>query len=249
MKIKRINAHLSDVYIVKNFSGVIKQMKQDNEWLRGGVVIANREQRIKNSVLANKLFPNLFPEIVPLSNNTYLRSFVNSMTLEENPKKLESVIEKLFILNKAGVKKLKSKKSIKVSPCGELWKIGYDLFGKLLGANKHGAVLTYTMGDAKASNLLSGSNYITFDSEGFGIGDISTDIISLIEGYQYNGKKQLFIKTLDIVEKKYFKTDNNIIEKSLLGLIGIRAMEVSAENRSKRLLREAIEFFKKFKKN
>lgn len=248
MKIKRINAHLSDVYIVKNFSGVIKQMKQSNEWLRGGLVIANCEQRIKNSVLANKLFPDFFPEVIPLSNNTYLRNFIDSATLEENPKKLESVIEKLFILNEAGIKKLKKKKRIKINPCGELWKIGYDLFGKLLGTKKCSAVLTYNMGDAKASNLLSDSDYLTFDSEGFGIGDISTDIISLIEGYQYNGKKQLFAKTLDIAEKKYFKIDNDIIEKSLLGLIGIRAMEIGAENRSKRLLGEAIEFFKKFKK-
>ncbi len=248
MKIKKINARLSDVYIVKNFSGVIKQMKQDNEWLRGGVVIANCKQRIENSVLAHKLFPNFFPEVTPLSNNTYLRSFINSATLEENPKKLESVIEKLFTLNKAGIKKLKNKKNIRVNPCGELWKTGYDLFGRLLEAKKCSTVLTYNMGDAKDSNLLSGSNYITFDSEGFGIGDISTDIISLIEGYQYNGKKKMFEKTLDMVGKKYFKTDNDIIEKSLLGLIGIRAMEVSAENRGEKLLKEAIEFFKKFKR-
>ncbi len=248
MKIKRINAHLSDVYIVKNFSGVIKQIKQNNEWLRGGIVIANCEQRVKNSVFAHKLFPDFFPEIIPLSNNIYLRNFINSATLEEDPKELENVINKLFVLNKAGIKKLKNKKNIKISPCGELWKMGYDLFGKLLGAKKCSSVLTYNMGDAKASNLLSDSNYITFDSEGFGVGDISTDIISLIEGYQYNRKKQLFVKTLDIVKRKYFKTDNDVVEKSLLGLIGIRAMEVSAENRSKRLLKEAIEFFKKFKK-
>jgi len=248
MKIKKINARLSDVYIVKNFSGVIKQMKQDNEWVRGGVVIANCKQRIKNSVLANKLFPDFFPEIIPLSNDTYLRSFINSMTLEENPKKLESVIEKLFALNKAGIKKLKNKKGVKINPCGELWKTGYDLFGKSLGAKECSAALTYNMGDAKDSNLLSDSNYITFDSEGFGIGDISTDIISLIEGYQYSRKKQLFVKTLDMAEKKYSRIDNDIIEKSLLGLVGIRAMEASAENRSKKFLKEAIEFFKKFKR-
>ena len=247
MKIKRINARLSSLCIVENFTGVIKQIKRDEQWLRGGVIIADYKQRIDNSVSANKLFPDFFPEIIPLSNDTYLRTFVNSATLEEDPKKLGEVIKKLFILNQGGIEKLKNKKNIKINPCGEVWKRGYNLFGKLLKAKKYNTVLTYNMGDAKAENLLTDSKYLTFDSEGFGIGDISTDIISLIESYQYNRKRKLLKKTLRIVKKEYSAADKNIIEKSLLGLIGIRAMEISAENRSEKLLEEAIKLFKNLK--
>ena len=247
MKIKKINADLSNLYIVENFSGVIKQIKRDQKWIRGGIIVANHKECIENSVLANKLFPNFFPKIISLSNETYLRDFINSKTLEENPKRLEEVIEKMSKLHQKGIKKIKNKKNIKINLLNELWKEGRKILNKFSKTDNYKSLLTYNIGDAKASNLLADSKYLTFDSEGFSIGDISTDIISLIESYQYSKKPKLFKKTLEIVKKKYFKIDKNIIEKSLLGLIGIRAMEVSAENRSKKLLKEAIKLFDKFK--
>jgi hypothetical protein len=247
MKIKKIDAYLSNIYKVENFSGIIKQIKTDRKWMRGGIIVANHKECIENSVLANKLFPIFFPKIISLSNETYLRDFINSKTLEENPKKLEEVIKRMSKFHQEGVKKIKNKKNIKVNKLNELWKEGRKALNKFSKTDNYNSLLTYNIGDAKTSNLLTDSKYLTFDSEGFSIGDISTDIISLIESYQYNKKPKLFKKTLEITKKKYFKTDKSIIEKSLLGLIGIRLLETNIENRDKKLLNEAIEFFDKFK--
>lgn len=234
--------------MMKNFTGVIKQIRQDKKWKRGGILIANHKEQIENSVLAHKLFPNYFPKIVPLANDTYLREFINSPTLEDDPKNLSKVIGMFLTLHKQGIRKLKGKKNIKISPCGDLWKKGYYILNKSLDTKKrYCSILTYNIGDAKASNLLTRSKYLTFDSEGFGIGDISTDIISLIEGYQFDKKEKLFKEALKITKEKYLKTDKNIIEKCLLGLVGIRAMEIIASNRDDELLKEAIGFFDKYK--
>ena len=245
---KRINAYLSNIFIMENFTGVIKQIRQDEKWKRGGILIANHKEQIENSVLAHKLFPNYFPKIIPLANDTYLREFINSPTLEDDPKNLSRVIEMLFTLHKQSIGKLKGKKNIKISPCGDLWEKGYYMLNKSLNTKKkYSSILTYNMGDAKASNLLTKSKYLTFDSEGFGIGDISTDIISLIEGYQFNKKEKLFKETLTITKEKYLKIDKDIIEKCLLGLVGIRAMEVIVDNHNDKLLKEAIKLFDKYR--
>ena len=146
-----------------------------------------------------------------------------------------------------GIKKIKNKRNIKINKLNELWKQGGKALNKFSKIDNYNSLLTYNIGDAKASNLLADSKYLTFDSEGFSIGDISTDIISLIESYQFNKKPKLFKKTLEIVKKKYFQTDKNIVEKSLLGLIGIRMLEANIDNRDKKLLNEAIKLFDKFK--
>jgi hypothetical protein len=247
MKIKKIDAYLSNIYKVENFSGIIKQIKKDRKWTRGGIIVADHKECIENSVLANKLFPNFFPKIISLSNETYLRNFINSKTLEENPKKLEKVLRIMSKFHQKGIKKIKNKKNIEINKLNELWKEGKKTLNKFSKTDNYKSLLTYNIGDAKASNLLADSKYLTFDSEGFSIGDISTDIISLIESYQFNKKPKLFKKTLEIVKKEYFKIDKNIVEKSLLGLIGIRMLETNIKNRDKKLLNEAIKFFNKFK--
>lgn len=250
MKIKKINANLSHLYLLKDFGLIIKQLKDFPEWTRGGIVIATQDERIKNSVAAYKNFPEFFPKIKLFANKTYIREFVNSPTLEENPEKLEEVIEKLFAMHKEGIVKVKKEKNIKIQPLGELWKSGYYLFGSFLNIkdfDSAASILTYNVGDAKKSNLLSDSRYLTFDAEGFGIGDISTDIVALIESYQYHKKPELFEKTLRLVSKKYSVLDKNIIKKSLLGLIGIRSLEVIAEGRNKEFFDSAIELFGKYK--
>lgn len=213
-------------------------------------MIATQDERIKNSIAAHRNFPKLFPKIKLLSNKTYIREFVNSPTLEENPEKLEEVIEKLFTMHQEGISKVKRGKNIKIQPLGELWKSGYRLFGNFLSIkdfDSADSILTYNVGDAKESNLLSDSRYLTFDSEGFGMGDISTDIVALIESYQYHKKPELFEKTIGLVSKKYSVLDKNIIKKSLLGLMGIRSLEVIAEGRNKEFFNSAIELFGKYK--
>jgi len=247
MKIKKIDAYLSNIYKMENFSGIIKQIRKDRKWMRGGIIVANHKECIENSALANKLFPNFFPKIISLSNETYLRNFINSPTLEKNPEKLEEVIGKMSKFHQKGIKKIKNKRSIEINKLNELWKEGRKALNQFSKTDNYKSLLTYNIGDAKASNLLTNSKYLTFDSEGFSIGDISTDIISLIESYQFNKKPKLFKKTLEITKKKYFKTDKNIIEKSLLGLIGIRMLEVNIENRDEKLLNEVIKLFNKFK--
>ncbi len=250
MKIKKINANLSYIYLLKDFGLIIKQLKDFPEWTRGGIVVATQDERIKNSIAAYRNFPKLFPKIKLLSNKTYIREFVNSPTLEENPEKLEEVIEKLFTMHQKGVVKVKKEKNIKIQPLGELWKSGYYLFGNFLNIkdfDSAASILTYNVGDAKESNLLSDSRYLTFDAEGFGIGDISTDIIALIESYQYHKKPELFEKTLRLVSKKYSIFDKNIIKKSLLGLVSIRSLEVIAEGRNKDFFDDAIGLFGKYK--
>ena len=250
MKIKKINANLSNLYLLKDCGLIIKQLKDSPEWIRGGIVVATQDERIKNSIAAYKNFPKLFPKIKLFANKTYIREFVDSSTLEENPNKLENVLEKLFTMHQEGIAKVKKEKNIKIQSLGELWKSGYRLFGNFLNLKNFDSatsILTYNVGDAKESNLLSDSEYITFDAEGFGIGDISTDIVALIESFQYHKKPELFEKTLNLISKKYSALDKNIIKKSLLGLIGIRALEVIAEERNKNLFDEAIELFKKFK--
>ncbi|MCK5412954.1 MAG: hypothetical protein KAI57_01120 [Candidatus Pacebacteria bacterium] len=245
-KIEDINANLSFIYKLENFNGVIKQIKQDREWTRGGIVIASRQERIDNSILANNLFPNFFPEIKVLSNETYLRDFVESKTLEEDPESLAKVIEKMFFLHQDGINLLNNKKDYKVHHLGELWKKGYIFLKKFMELEDMKSIFTYNVGDAKASNLLADSEFVTFDSEGFSIGDISTDITALIESYQYEKKFDLFEETLILVKEKYTKLDKNIIKKSLLGLVGIRLLEVLMENREEDLLDEAIKLFEKF---
>lgn len=250
MKIKKISASLSYLYLLKDCGMIVKQLKDSPEWIRGGIVIATQDERIKNSIAAYKNFPEFFPKIKLLSNKTYIREFVNSSTLEENPEKLEEVIKKLFTMHKEGIVKVKNGKNIRIQPLGELWKSGYHLFGNFLNIkdfDSAASILTYNVGDAKESNLLSDSQYITFDSEGFGIGDISTDIIALIESYQYHKKLELFEKTLGLVSRKYSVLDRNIIKKSLLGLISIRSLEVIAEGRNKEFFNDAVELFGKYK--
>lgn len=250
MKIKKINANLSYLYFLKDCGLIVKQLKDSPEWIRGGIVVATQDERIKNSVAAYKNFPEFFPKIKLFANKTYIREFVNSPTLEEKQKKLEEVIEKLFTMHKEGIAKVKKEKNIKIQPLGELWKSGYHLFGNFLNIkdfDSADSILTYNVGDAKESNLLSDSRYLTFDAEGFGIGDISTDIIALIESYQYHKKPELFEKTLRLVSKKYSVLDKNIIKKSLLGLISIRSLEVIAEGRNKEFFDEAIGLFGKYK--
>lgn len=247
MRIKKLDGHLSTIYIAKNFTGVIKQLKPNQKWIRGGIIVANHKKCIENSVLAHKLFPEFFPEVFPLSNETYLRNFIKSKTLDECPEKLDKVIGKMSKFHQKGIGKLKNKKNIRVNLLNGLWKEGEKILNKSSKTNNCNFILTYNIVDAKTSNLLTDSKYLTFDSEGFSIGDISTDIISLVESYQFNKEPALFKKTLEIVKKKYSKTDKNIIRKSLLGLIGIRALEVNLQNYNEKFLKEAIKLFNQFK--
>ena len=244
MKIKKINANLSNIYMMDNFNGVIKQLKKEKEWLRGDIVIATREERVKNTILAHKLFPNFFPKAIALNNETYIREFINSPTLDNDPKNLEKVIEKMAVFHKEGITKIKNKKGIKIHRFGDLWEKGYSLFGDILKINEYATVLTYTLGDAKASNILSQSPFLSFDTEGFGIGDISEDITALIEGYQAGRKTDMVKKTLKLAGIKYSALDKNIVKKTLLGLAAIRSLEVITSSRQNNLYKESIEFLK-----
>lgn len=246
-QIKKIRASLSDIYILRNFNGVIKHLRKESRWTRGGILVADAEERTKNSILAHKLFPQVFPKIIPVSGETYLREFVDSKTLEEAPDGLEKVIGKLSVFHGRGMVKLKNKKDIKINGFGQLWKKGYNVLGKFLKIKKYDLVLTYNIGDAKTSNLLVGSKYITFDSEGFSIGDISTDIVSIIETYQFIRRTDLIEKTLRLAKKKYAKLDKNMVPKSLLGLVGIRSIELVVPDISKNLFDEAVDLYQKFK--
>ncbi len=245
-KIEEINANLSFIYKVEDFNGVIKQIKQDREWTRGGIVVASRQERIENSIFANQLFPNFFPAIRPLSNETYLRDYIESGTLEEAPESLSEVVKKMSFLHQESIALLKNENGFKVHHLGELWKKGHTFVKRFAKVEEIESLFTYNIGDAKASNLLAESEFITFDSEGFSVGDISTDITALIESYQYEKKFDLFEESLILVKEKYINLDKNIIKKSLLGLVGIRLLEVVIENRKESLLDESIELFKKF---
>lgn len=246
-QIKKIRASLSDIYILKNFNGVVKHLRKEGKWTRGGILVADTEERIKNSVAAHELFPVFFPKIIPISSETYFRKFIEAKTLEEAPEELEKVIEKLSRFHQQGCEKLKNEKNLKIDKFGQLWKKGYNVLVKFLEIAPYETLLTYNVGDAKTSNLLVDSKYITFDSEGFSIGDISTDIVSIIETYQFNRKTDLVEKTLFLAKKKYSKLDKYIVPKSVLGLIGIRSLELSVSDISKTFFDEAIDLYRKFK--
>lgn len=247
MQIKKIKANLSDVYILNNFNGVIKYLRKEEKWTRGGLLVADSAGRTNNSLMAHRLFPKFFPKIIPISEETYIREFIEGKTLEEKPEGLLLTIKKLSKFHQQGKDKLEREKNIKIDKFGQLWEKGYNILEKFLKIPKYKTILTYNTGDAKISNLLVDSNYITFDSEGFSIGDISTDIISILESYQFNHNKKLLEKTLRETKKYYLKHDENIIPKSLLGLVGIRSIELAVSNISKNFLNEAIDLYQKFK--
>lgn len=247
MKIKKIKASLSDIYILNNFNGVIKYLRKGERWTRGGLLVASGAERIKNSIMAHELFPKLFPTVIPISDEAYIREYIAGKTLEEKPEGLVKTIEKLSKFHQQGKEILKRKRNIKIDKFGQLWEKGYNILEKFLKIPKYKTVLTYNTGDAKISNLLADSGYITFDSEGFSIGDISTDIISILESYQFNYDMDSIEKTLKGTKKYYSKIDKNIIPKSLLGLVGIRSVELAVSDISKKFFNETIDLYQKFK--
>lgn len=253
-KIKYIDARFSELWILdKKF--VIKKMKGRPVWKKGGKVVASSKKRIENSITAYKKMPDFFPQIVQISKDTYVREYFNIPLLYDEPQKLEYVISVLKKFYLASINKSEVKEGIKKIPFyGKLWKIGLSQFPNLaVNKNDYKIIPVYILGDAKPENILTRGKYLSYDNESFCIGDISSDLELIVEHYQFFKKEKLLKKTLELSQRVFSDIDNKIVEKTLLGLIAMKKMELDTCSgdicRRERnwLLNDAINLFKKYR--
>lgn len=255
-KTKFIETYLSRIWILNN-RFVIKETKKDLKWERGGRIVASPEERLSNNILAHKKMPEFFVEVKKINKNSYIRNYLPNRTLEKNPQKLEDVIRHLKKFYLTSIKKYKLNKQINNIPFyGKLWKFAFSKFSNLIENKKDYKVFpVYILGDAKPENILIGQKYLSFDADGFSVGDISSDLELIAESYQFYGNLFKFKETLKLAKKNFNDIDNKIVEKILLGLIAIRKMEFDSYKEKnyggerKRLLEESISFFKKYIKS
>jgi len=187
--------------------------------------------------------------------DTYVREYFNIPLLYDEPQKLEYVISVLKKFYLASINKSEVKEGIKKIPFyGKLWKIGLSQFPNLaVNKNDYKIIPVYILGDAKPENILTRGKYLSYDNESFCIGDISSDLELIVEHYQFFKKEKLLKKTLELSQRVFSDIDNKIVEKTLLGLIAMKKMELDTCSgdicRRERnwLLNDAINLFKKYR--
>lgn len=252
--IEHVDARFSELWIIdKKF--VIKKMKNKPVWEKGGKRVTTAKGRIENALSAYKEMPDFFPEIISLSGDMYIREYFNAKSLYEEPEQLESAIGRLRKFCLASMNRDEVKNGAKKIPFyGKLWKIGISRFPELV-TNKNDYKITpvYILGDAKPENILIHNEYLSYDTESFCIGDISSDLELIVEHYQFFKQEKLLERTLECTKKTFTDIDGKIIEKILLGLIAMKWMELgncksdSCRKERTHLLEDAINLFKKYK--
>lgn len=255
-KMERIETRFSEVWILdKKF--VVKRMKNEPVWERGGKRVASPEKRVKNSITAYEKMPDFFPPIIQISKNIYVRNYFNIPSLIGKPQRLEYTIKKLkrFYLSSINKKEVKTG-TAKIPFYGKLWKIAISKFPELIiNKSDYKIIPVYILGDAKPENILVYGKYLSYDNESFCIGDISSDLELIAEHYQFFKKPELLEKILSLSQKIFSGIDNKIVEKILLGLIAMKKLEldmcdkIPCKKERKELLDNAIALFKKYSVN
>lgn len=250
--IKYIDATLSEIWIVdKKF--VVKKMKTAPLWRRGGRVVATAVKRAENSILAYDKMPKFFPKTLPITKDIYIREYFSGLSLEDNPRKLEYAIRKLKNFYLESMHKNEVKKSAGKMPFyGRLWIDGMKMVrGLSFDKSRYKNTPVYILGDAKPSNISAEGRYLSWDAEGFCVGDISSDIEAVMEHYQFRREIDALAKIIKLTGKIFRNIDDNVLGKAFLGLAAMRKMEFdSCGNRlckakRKKFMNEAIGLFKK----